>query len=85
VQTGRAQIETRLRDLLAGRAAFGDALSVDAHASLLDHGLDSTAVMSLVVGIEESFGIDIPDAAITESNFGSVAAICRYIEIASTQ
>jgi acyl carrier protein len=79
VQTEQANIEAQLRDLLTGRLRFDRAATVDAEASLLDLGLDSTAILSLVVGIEERFGIEIPDRDITLDNFSSLRAISHYV------
>jgi acyl carrier protein len=79
VQTEQANIEAQLRDLLVRRLRFDRAATVDGDASLLDLGLDSTAILSLVVGIEECFGIEIPDRDIALENFSSLWAISRYI------
>jgi acyl carrier protein len=79
VHTEHADIDAQLRTLLEQRVRLNHASTVDAQASLLDLGLDSTAILSLVVGIEERFGIEIPDRDITVDNFGSVAAITRYV------
>lgn len=73
-------IGAAVRVLLAERlhVALGD-VPADAGASLQDLGLDSTAILSLVVGIEDRFDIEIPDDEITVANFGTVAAITRYV------
>ena len=79
MQTEQANIEAQLRDLLARRLRFERAATVDGEASLLDLGLDSTAILSLVVGIEERFVIEIPDRDITLDHFASLGAITRYV------
>jgi acyl carrier protein len=79
VHTEHADIDAQLRALLAQRARLATAATVDERASLRDLGLDSTGILSLVVGIEERFGFDIPDRDINVDNFGSVAAITHYI------
>ena len=79
MHTEHADIDAQLRTLLEQRVRFAHAASVDERTSLLDLGLDSTGILSLVVGIEERFGIEIPDRDITVDNFGSVAAITRYV------
>ena len=79
MHTEHADIDAQLRTLLEQRVRLNHASTVDAQASLLDLGLDSTAILSLVVGIEERFGIEIPDRDITIDNFGSIAAITRYV------
>jgi acyl carrier protein len=48
--------------------------------SLLAKGIiDSMAVMELVALLEEEFGASVGDDEITEENFGSVAAIARFV------
>ena len=79
MQSEHADIDAQLRTLLEQRVRLAHAATVDAQASLLDLGLDSTGILSLVVGIEERFGIEIPDRDITVDNFGSVATITRYV------
>jgi acyl carrier protein len=44
-----------------------------------DKILDSITIVELVVFIEIEFGIKVPNADITESNFNSVNAIVDYI------
>ena len=79
MHTEHADIDAQLRTLLTQRVRLAHADTVDAGASLLDLGLDSTGILSLVVGIEERFDLEIPDRDITVDNFGSVAAITRYV------
>jgi acyl carrier protein len=79
VHTEHADIDAQLRALLAQRVRLAHADTVDAGAALLDLGLDSTGILSLVVGIEERFDFEVPDRDITVDNFGSVAAITRYV------
>ena len=56
-----ADIDGRLRALLAERLQLDPGVTVDDGASLLDLGLDSAALLSVVIGIEETFDIDVPD------------------------
>jgi acyl carrier protein len=79
VHTEHADIDAQLRALLAERVRLAHANTVDSGASLLDLGLDSTGILSLVVGIEERFDLEIPDREITVENFGSVGSITRYV------
>jgi acyl carrier protein len=73
-------IDAGVRELLAERLHVAPTdMPADAEASLQDLGLDSTAVLSLVVGLEDRFDIEIPDVEITVANFGTVAAITRYV------
>ena len=62
--------------LLAERLQLDPGVTVDDGTSLLDLGLDSAALLSVVIGIEETFGIDVPDREITIDNFGSLLGRC---------
>jgi acyl carrier protein len=42
--------------------------------------VDSTAVMEVVVWIESKYGFDVEIDDITPENFGTVKALCAYIE-----
>ena len=79
MQGEHADIDGRLRALLAQRLRLDPGVTVDDRASLQDLGLDSAALLSVVVGIEETFGIEVPDGEITVDNFGSVGAMSSYI------
>lgn len=48
--------------------------------SLLAKGvIDSLGVMEIVGFLEETFGLTVDQDEVTEQNFGSVAAIARYV------
>ena len=75
-----AAIDSGVRTLLVERLHVDpEEVPADDDASLLDLGLDSTAILSLVTGIEDRYGVEIPDKEITLDNFGSLRAICRYL------
>lgn len=42
--------------------------------------LDSVALLELVVGIEEEFGIFLDDSALTVEHFESLGTLARYIQ-----
>lgn len=48
--------------------------------SLYDCGLDSMAIMQLLLMIEESHGIMLPDADLSRENFNSVRALARLLQ-----
>ena len=79
MQGEHVDIDGRLRALLAERLQLDAGVTVDDGASLLDLGLDSAALLSVVIGIEETFGIDVPDREITIDNFGSLGSMSSYI------
>ena len=43
-------------------------------------GLSSLDMVSLVLTVEEEFGVMVPEAGITPANFRSIAAISRLVE-----
>jgi acyl carrier protein len=43
--------------------------------ALIDFGLDSVATVSLLIDLEEEFGVEIPDQMLMASNFTSPAGI----------
>lgn len=50
-------------------------------ASFLEEGIvDSTGVLELVMFVEETFGIEVPDEEILPENFDSVERLTRYVE-----
>jgi acyl carrier protein len=51
-----------------------DADAIGDEDTLADLGLDSTAILSLVVGLEDAFDIEIADREINPDNFGRVDA-----------
>lgn len=54
--------------------------------SLLERGIiDSMGVMELVTFIDGEFGVVAGDEEITEENFGTLAAITRYVASKRTQ
>ncbi len=75
-----ADIDARVRTLLTERLQIvGDGVTITEASSLADLGLDSTAILSLVVGLEEAFDIDIADAEINVANFGTIGSIGHYV------
>ena len=49
-------------------------------ASFLEEGIvDSTGVLELVMFVEETFGIEVPDEDILPDNLDSVEKLARYV------
>jgi acyl carrier protein len=46
---------------------------------LRDVGLDSIAILGLVVGLEDEFDLEIPDTDVVIDNFDSLDSISRYV------
>jgi acyl carrier protein len=70
----RALIVERLRLDLAP-----EAIDVDAPLFGAGLGLDSIDALELVVGLEQAFGIRIPDADVGKRVLASVRAIAAYV------
>jgi acyl carrier protein len=80
VHTSLADINAQIRTLLAGRLKISTDQAVIAdEASLRDVGLDSIAILGLVVGLEDEFDLEIPDTDVVIDNFDSVDSISRYV------
>lgn len=48
-------------------------------ADLLEHGLDSLRIMQLLVFIEETIGVNLPDHEVTPERIGSIDALAEWI------
>lgn len=80
MQTNQADINAQVRALMSQRLKIpGDRSVIADDASLRDAGLDSIAILSLVVGLEDEFDLEIPDRDVVLDNFGSVDGIVRYV------
>jgi acyl carrier protein len=75
-------LEQRIRSLVVERLELElDAAALDPASDLKDDvGLDSAALLEVVVSLEEAFGIAVGVEDVTEDNFRSVAAIAAFIE-----
>ena len=51
----------------------------DPESNLYDNGLDSMAIMQLLLLVEEEFGVAIPDRALTRQNFQTVRQVAQLI------
>ncbi len=74
-------ITTRIRDFITSEFLFGDASGMlPDDASLLDSGvMDSTGVLSLIMFLEEEFGISVPDEDVVPEYLDSVDNLTAYI------
>lgn len=75
------EIETKLKEMIVERLFLSvTAEEIDAEASLIDaYGVDSVALLELVVGLEEAFGIIIEDSDFDVRNFSSVANLRNFV------
>lgn len=49
-------------------------------SDLYEHGLDSMAIMQLLLLIEEKYGVLLPDADLTKDNFHTPLALAHLIQ-----
>jgi acyl carrier protein len=49
-------------------------------ANLFEAGLDSLAMVNLMLAIEDNFGVELPDAMLSRDTFSTVASLRRAIE-----
>jgi acyl carrier protein len=75
------RVEDALKRMLVDRMILKmDPRDIDETKSLTDeYGIDSVAVLEIVVGIEEAFGIVISDEDFTLDHFQTIAAIAEYV------
>jgi len=69
---------SRLLEIVSKEILAPDCL-VDADADLFDAGLDSMAIMQLLIRIETEFGVQLRLADITRENFSTVRKIAGLI------
>ena len=75
------EIESRIKEMVVDRLFLKvkpEDLSSD--ASLIDdYGVDSVALLELVVGLEEVFGIVVEDGDFDLANFSTVKALAEFV------
>lgn len=72
----RTRVERRVRDLLAGRAVLPGVIeSVEPGADLWELGMESLAMVGVMVAVEDEFGVEFPDELLTRDTFRSLAAV----------
>ncbi|HUB11145.1 MAG TPA: acyl carrier protein [Acetobacteraceae bacterium] len=76
-----AMRQSQIREILAesGRLAVPvDAL--DEHADLFAAGLDSLAIVNVLMRLEEQFEIELPDEMLQRRSFASIATIDAVVD-----
>ena len=76
-------LKEQIKDLIIGRLRLEISPNeIDDNAALFEDGLglDSIDALELVVGLEQEFGISIPDEDVGKEAFASVEALCSYVE-----
>lgn len=71
----------RLRQILKTQARLGDVADTIADgADLFAAGLDSLAIVNVMLAVEEAFDIELPDEMLSRQTFASITALQRAVE-----
>lgn len=75
------EIEAQIRSYIARNLLFSDnGFAYNDNASFLEEGIiDSIGVLELVLFVEETFDLSVPDHEITPDNFDSVSKLAHFI------
>jgi acyl carrier protein len=83
VNDPRAQIEEGIKNVLRDELEVSPAVLAASSFStpLLGHGigLDSVETLTLVLAIEEKFGIHVPDSDLTAALFNNIGTLTEYV------
>jgi len=73
-------IKTQIRDYIAENIVYSDnGFAYDDDASFLEEGIiDSSTTLELVLFIEETYNVTVPDRDIVPNNFDSVEKLANY-------
>lgn len=72
-------IEQQVRDYIEEFVLYGDSLESDT-TSLIESGMiDSTGAMEMVLFIEETFGVEVPNKDISPENLDTVIRITNLV------
>jgi acyl carrier protein len=71
-------LERGLLDLITGRL-LDSSVALDATSGLAEAGLDSMAIMQLLLLIEDSYGLWLPESDLSRTNFASVRALAGVL------
>lgn len=70
----------QIRDILARHGGLSvDVAALDDGADLYEAGMTSFASVDLMLGLEEAFDIEFPDALLTRKTFASIKAIAEAV------
>jgi len=74
-------VEADLRRFIADNFPLGgEAAQLDGEQSLVEAGvIDSTGVLELIGYVEETYGLEVPDADLLPENFDSLANVASYV------
>lgn len=73
--------EEQIRNYIAKELAPDSKVEISADTSLIDEvSLDSTALMQMVLWIEDNFGVSVETEDMTAENFATVRNIAAYVQ-----
>ena len=71
----------KIKDYIASQLVPDSKVEIGMDTSLVDEvSLDSTALMQMVLWIEDSFAVTVETEDMTAENFGSVGNIAAYVQ-----
>ncbi len=76
IETSGSDRVARLRDILASQGRLmqpASTLSID--DDLFTRGLDSLAIVNVMLAMEDAFGVELPDSMLNRRTFGSLGAL----------
>ena len=73
-------VTARIREFINREVLMGGEASIEDDTPLVGGVLDSMALMRLVAFVEEEFGIEVDEAEVTATNFGTVRDVARLVE-----
>jgi acyl carrier protein len=75
------QVTSSIRTFIISNFLFDEAerMSSDTESLLGNGVVDSTGVLDLLLFVEDTFGISVPDDDLTPDNFDSVDNIAAYV------
>jgi acyl carrier protein len=82
ISGGKMNTKEQIRQYLAQNFLFSDnGFQLGDDVSFLEEGIvDSTGVLELVMFVEDTFNVEVPDEDIIPDNFDSVNNLAAYIE-----
>jgi acyl carrier protein len=79
--TAGKAVSQRVREYIVDSFLLGEDDGLSDTASLLEHGVvDSLGLVELVLFVEETFGISIDEAELTNENLDSIERISQLVE-----
>lgn len=74
-----AEIEARVRRVVATTGDLGDACDIEGSTNLFDRGLTSLASVRILVALEEEFCVLFPDELLARSTFSTIDNLAEAV------